>query len=193
MFNIPLLLTYIRLIFSLFIYPFILYFFWSPSHYFGNVLLGIGFALLSVTDFLDGYWARKYRQETKIGGILDPIADKILLCSTLLTLQALGKIYFYWVILFISREFFVMGLRLIALEYGITVSVSSLAKWKTTFQMIFLFYLLIIPVRWDEGYGGFKIFSVLLLTITLSLGWITLFDYYKTFKRAYVKKQRDSQ
>lgn len=147
MINIPLILTFIRLIISPLVFPFLIYTFLSPCFFLCNILLASLFVLLSLTDFFDGYLARKYSQETLLGRVLDPVADKFLMFSVFITLLALDRISLYWVILFVGREFFVMGLRTIALEFDCKVYVSKSAKWKTTAQMILAAFVITVPIN----------------------------------------------
>lgn len=138
-----------------------------------NLFLALFFVLVSVTDFFDGYLARRYRQETKIGKTLDHIADKFLVYATLVSLLAVHKIYFYWVIILIGREFFVLGLRIIALEHNLEVSVSTFGKIKTATQMILLTFLIVMPSRSLTLQGSVASalinYSLIILTLVFSL------------------------
>jgi len=101
------------------------------------------FALLSLTDWLDGFVARKFNQGTELGKFLDPLADKILVLSVLIVLAVQLRVEVFSVLLLVIREFAVMGLRCAVLEKGgAVVAASSMAKWKTATQMIALFLLL---------------------------------------------------
>jgi CDP-diacylglycerol--glycerol-3-phosphate 3-phosphatidyltransferase len=101
------------------------------------------FALLALTDWLDGFIARKYNQGTELGKFLDPLADKILVLSVLVTLAVQLRVEVFSVLALIVREFAVMGLRCAVLEKGGTVvAASTVAKWKTATQLIALFLLL---------------------------------------------------
>lgn len=110
-----------------------------------NMGLAVVFLAFSFTDFLDGYLARKYHLTTKLGGALDHIADKFLTYSAFIALLTVGKIYFFWVIIFIGRDFFVMGLRQIALENNFNLPVDYLGKIKTALQMLLITLLIIRP------------------------------------------------
>jgi cardiolipin synthase len=107
------------------------------------------FVLASLTDFLDGYLARLWNQQTPLGRMLDPVADKLLVISTLFLLCALGTIAGWHVLaalIIVIREIFVSGLREFMAGKDIVLHVTSLAKWKTTFQLIALSCLLVGPV-----------------------------------------------
>ncbi len=190
--SLPIRLTLIRLIVSPLILP-VLFVYLLPCHSFlVNSCLALLFALLSLTDFFDGYLARKYNQETVIGRILDPLADKFLVYCTLIALLAAGKLFFYWVIILIGREFFVMGLRHIALEHGLSLPVSKLSKLKTAVQMICLTIIILNPsqplgvqsIYWNGAETG-----LLLITVVLSL--ITAGQYYDEFMMQFSQHSQD--
>ncbi len=190
--NVPLALTLTRLIVSPLVLPFLLVYL-LPYHLgFVNSLLASFFVLLSLTDFFDGYLARKYHQETALGKLLDPIADKFLFYSTLIALVAAGKLYFYWGIILIGREFFVMGLRLVALEKQIEIPASWLAKIKTAVQMIWLMVVILNPYHQMGFMGEFRWngteLGLLLLTLVLSL--VTAYQYYQLFMGRYSLQQQ---
>ena len=124
--NLPTILTLIRLILSPLVLPVILVYLLPLNIFWVNGVLAVIFMLLSITDFFDGYLARKYNQETVLGKVLDPLADKFLTYSALIGLLAAHKIYFYWVVILIGRELFILGLRHVALEHRLEVSVSIL-------------------------------------------------------------------
>lgn len=180
--SIPIRLTLVRLILSPLLVPVLFAYLLPYDSILINGLLGCLFLLLSVTDFFDGYLARKYNQESLLGKVLDPLADKFLNYCALVGLLAAGKIYFYWVIVLIGREFFVMGLRHVALEYRFSIPVSRLSKLKTALQMICLSVIIINPYQrlgvhslyWNGIETG-----LLLLTIVLSL--LTAEQYYDEF------------
>jgi len=101
-----------------------------------NYLAALLFILASFTDFLDGYFARKLKIVTVFGSFLDPIADKFLVISSLIILQATQRVHPLIVLILVLRELYMTALRLLALEKGITIPVSSLGKWKTATQMM---------------------------------------------------------
>lgn len=187
-------LTLIRLIISPLILP-VLFFLYLPLYnVWLNISLAFIFSLLSLTDFLDGYIARSYQQETSLGKVLDPLADKFLFYSTLIGLLAAGKIFFYWVLLLIGREFFIMSLRQLALEQRFTISVSYLGKVKTAVQMATIIFIIINPYH-DYSYGNapvWNILELLLLTLTTTLSLLTSFFYYRVFMSKWPKYIVDS-
>ncbi len=108
----------------------------KPFHSTLGWIAGWTFVAASVTDFFDGYFARKRGIVTVFGSFLDPIADKFLVVSSLIMLQGLGRIPVLIVIILVLREMYINSLRLLANERGFSVPVGSLGKWKTAFQMV---------------------------------------------------------
>lgn len=94
------------------------------------------FALASITDFFDGYIARKKNLVTVFGSFLDPIADKFLVISSLIMLLALNRVNVLVVLVLVLREMYITALRLLAMEKGLSVPVGTLGKWKTATQMV---------------------------------------------------------
>jgi len=95
------------------------------------------FAVGAFTDFVDGYLARKLNLITNFGKLLDPLADKILVCAAFIYLTYMGICPFWITILIMFREFAVTGLRQLALEQGKVIAADGFGKWKTTFQIIY--------------------------------------------------------
>ncbi|MCI8268335.1 MAG: CDP-diacylglycerol--glycerol-3-phosphate 3-phosphatidyltransferase [Lachnospiraceae bacterium] len=107
------------------------------------------FIVASLTDMLDGKIARKYNLVTNFGKFMDPLADKLLVCSALICLVELGQLPAWMVILIVSREFIISGFRLVAAEQGIVIAASYWGKFKTTFQMIAVILMIVnLPVLW---------------------------------------------
>jgi CDP-diacylglycerol--glycerol-3-phosphate 3-phosphatidyltransferase len=99
-------------------------------------IAGWTFVAASITDFLDGYIARKRKIVTVFGSFIDPVADKFLVVSSLIMLLALDRLHVLVVIILVLREIYITALRLLAYERGLSLPVANLAKWKTAFQMI---------------------------------------------------------
>lgn len=108
------------------------------KHYtsFFNYLAAWTFVAASITDFFDGYIARQRKIVTVFGSFLDPIADKFLVVSSLIMLNYLDRVHVLVVIALVIREMYMTALRLLAIERGLSVPVSNIGKWKTTFQMV---------------------------------------------------------
>lgn len=128
------------------------------------------FILASLTDLLDGRIARKYHLVTNFGKFMDPLADKLLVCSALICLIQLGQLPAWMVIIIISREFIISGFRLIASDNGVVIAASFWGKFKTTAQMIAVVLLIlnISLLNW---------LAVLFVWIALALTIISLVDY----------------
>lgn len=105
---------------------------------FNNYIAGAIFCIACITDTLDGYIARKYKLVTNFGKFMDPLADKLLVCSALICFVAMPELHFQaWVaIVIISREFAISGFRLVASDNGVVIAASSWGKLKTISQMI---------------------------------------------------------
>jgi CDP-diacylglycerol--glycerol-3-phosphate 3-phosphatidyltransferase len=182
--NTPTILTLVRLVLSPIVMPGLIISLVPLNSPWYNILLAFVFVTLSLTDFLDGYIARSYGQETSLGCLLDPIADKFLVCSTIIALVALKKIFFYWAIIIIGREFFVMGIREIALYHGFRVHVSSFGKLKTVTQMIFLTIVMLNPAYHIKfQLTLWKIVEAFFLVSTLGLTVLSAVLYYREFVR----------
>ncbi len=137
----------------------------------GNLLILIIFCIASFTDFLDGYIARKNNIVTDFGKFIDPLADKLLVCSTMIYLIEIGRFEFFgfsWgfvVTLIIAREFAVTGLRLIAAnKAGQVMAAKMLGKLKTTVQM-FMIIVLLLNSFTVEVLGFAFVVAALVLTI----------------------------
>lgn len=104
----------------------------------GWYILGlVVFILAAISDWLDGYLARKMGLVTSLGKLLDPLADKILVASAFIFFSSIGLCPVWVTCLIIGREFLVTGLRQIAVEKGVVIAADKLGKWKTTFQLMF--------------------------------------------------------
>lgn len=136
--QLPNILTISRIV----IIPLIL-FFYSANYQHGEIISASLFLLACLTDFLDGYLARSFSIQSKIGKFLDPIADKLLVGSVILLLVYYRKADFLPAVAIICREILVSGLREFLAEIRVSVPVSNLAKIKTGFQMSAIFMLLI--------------------------------------------------
>ena len=185
--TLPTKLTIVRLVFSPLFLPVLLAYLLPYNSLHVNGLLSFLFVLLSVTDFFDGYLARRLDQETMLGKFLDPMADKFLFLSVLVGLLAANKIFFYWVIVFIGREFFILGLRIFALEHRISVPVSWRGKIKTAAQMMYVVVAIINPYHHHFFFDAviFNSLEVFLLAVALLATWWSAYYYYKSFIAAY--------
>ena len=128
------------------------------------------FIVASLTDMLDGHIARKYHLVTNFGKFMDPLADKLLVCSALICLVDLKRIPSWIVIVIIAREFIISGFRLIASDNGVVIAASYWGKFKTTFQMVMI-CLMIANLEPLAFVTKLVMWAALLLTV------ISLVDY----------------
>lgn len=130
------------------------------------------FVAASITDFFDGYFARKYNQVTNFGKFMDPLADKLLVGSAAICLTALGRIPAWMVVVLIAREFVISGFRLVAADEGIVIAASLWGKSKTVSQLAMSMALILhINTGFWRGLEQALIWLSLVLTI------ISLADY----------------
>ena len=130
------------------------------------------FIIASLTDTLDGFIARKYNLVSNFGKFMDPLADKLLVCSALICLIALDKIPAWIVIVIISREFIISGFRLIAADNGVVIAASYWGKFKTASQMVTVI-LLVLNIQNTV----FTVLGTVFIYISLVLTVVSLIDY----------------
>ncbi len=128
--------------------------------------------MASLTDLADGKIARKYNLVTNFGKFMDPLADKLLVCSAMICLIETGQLAAWIVIVIISREFIISGFRLVASDNGVVIAASYWGKFKTTFQMLMIIVLIL-----DIDMEFFDILGVILTYVALILTIISLVDY----------------
>jgi len=155
-----------------------------PGKFWSAVAAAI-FLVASLTDFFDGFIARRFRLESSFGRFLDPIADKVLVSSALIMLIALGRVQAWIVMLIISREVAVSALRATTKTWDTTLKPSSIGKWKAFFQfaaivplIIHYEYKLIIPINFHA------VGTVLLYVATVLTIWSGI-DYFLRFYKEY--------
>ena len=167
--NLPNKLTLFRVV----LIPFFVFFLLAPYFEgYGNYIAVAIFIVASITDFLDGKIARKYNLVTNFGKFMDPLADKLLVCSALICLIQLELIPAWVVIIIIAREFIISGFRLVASDNGVVIAASYWGKFKTAFQMLTVIVLILnIPNK------VFTILGTALIYVSLALTVISLIDY----------------
>ena len=129
------------------------------------------FCVASLTDMLDGKIARARNLVTNFGKFMDPLADKLLVCSAMICMIPLGKLQAWFVIIIIAREFIISGFRLVAADNGIVIAASYWGKFKTVSQM----FMIIVLIA-DLG-GAFDIVGTVLIWLSLILTVVSLIDY----------------
>ena len=131
------------------------------------------FVAASITDWLDGYLARKNHLVTNFGKFMDPLADKLLVCSAMICMIELGRLPAWFVIIIIGREFIISGFRLIAAENGIVIAANYWGKFKTVSQMIMI---LLLILHFDD-ISVFALLEQIFIWISLALTVISLMTY----------------
>ena len=129
------------------------------------------FVVASITDWFDGHLARKNNLVTNFGKFMDPLADKLLVCSALICMIELDRLPAWFVIIIIGREFIISGFRLIAAENGIVIAANYWGKFKTASQMIMIILLIL---HFD---GIFVTLEQLFIWLSLALTIISLITY----------------
>ncbi len=181
--NLPNLLTLSRIL----LIPVFVLLFWTPTP--GRSLAAaVVFVIAAVTDLLDGYLARRRSQVTKLGRLLDPIADKLLVLSGLILLVQLQRVAAVVAILIIAREVAVTGVRAIAASQGIVLSAETIGKYKMVAQVVAIVLLIledgIVPAAWNLHLVG-----TVVLYAALALALISGGRYLLSFWRQVALKE----
>ena len=166
--NLPNKLTVLRMIMIPF---FVVFMLTDLGGTYGKYIALAIFVIASLTDLLDGKIARKRNLVTNFGKFMDPLADKLLVCSALICLVEMDRLAAWMVIVIISREFIISGFRLIASDHGVVIAASYWGKFKTTFQMVMIILLIL-----DLG-EGFQVLETAVIWIALVLTVVSLIDY----------------
>ena len=167
--NLPNKLTVLRVI----MVPFFVFFMLTDVGGAANKWIALAiFVIASLTDMLDGKIARARNLVTNFGKFMDPLADKLLVCSAMICMIPLGKLQAWFVIIIIAREFIISGFRLVAADNGIVIAASYWGKFKTTFQMLMVIVLILnIQMPFFQILGKILTYAALILTV------VSLIDY----------------
>ncbi|MCM2317073.1 MAG: CDP-diacylglycerol--glycerol-3-phosphate 3-phosphatidyltransferase [Thermoanaerobaculia bacterium] len=150
----------------------------------GREYVGLAiFLIAAITDFFDGYLARKYNQVTRLGMLLDPIADKLLVSAALISLVELHLAPAWMIVIIIGREFAVSGLRSIATQHGVTIPASPLGKGKMISQVVAISLLIL---GWELG--EFMFVGTIALWVVVVLAIISGVDYFMKFSRLFLRR-----
>jgi CDP-diacylglycerol--glycerol-3-phosphate 3-phosphatidyltransferase len=145
----------------------------------GGLLLGVGiFGLAVLTDYLDGYFARRRNQVTRMGTLLDPLADKLLTAAAFLSLVEMDAVPAWMVMIILGREFAVTGLRNVAAGRGYLIPASGLGKGKMVAQVVAIL-LLLLGRRFDI----LRLPGLVALWLVVILALVSGIDYFRTFWR----------
>jgi CDP-diacylglycerol--glycerol-3-phosphate 3-phosphatidyltransferase len=180
--NLPNIMTFIRLICIPLVLICLIY-----DGKWESFLAALFFGLASITDILDGFFARKFEAVTVLGKFLDPLADKLLISMTMIMLIPLGRIPIWMVIVIISREMAITGLRGIAVSEGIVIQANALGKYKTIFQSVALVGLCL---HYEYLNVNFHVVGMTFLwaalVLTLWSGW----NYFWQFKGVFSVRKK---
>lgn len=167
--NLPNKLTVLRII----MVPFFVFFMLTDVGGDANKWIALVlFCVASLTDMLDGKIARARNLVTNFGKFMDPLADKLLVCSAMICMIPSGQLAAWFVIIIIAREFIISGFRLIASDNGIVIAASMWGKFKTVFQMLMIIVLIAnIPL------AAFDMIGTVLTYVALVLTVVSLVDY----------------
>lgn len=153
--------------------------YWGPRVLVANDFFAlIVFLAAALTDLLDGYLARRWKQVTTVGTLLDPVADKLLISAALISLVEIRLLPGWMVILIISREFAVSGLRGIAAAEGYTIRASELGKSKMMLQVVGV-ALVLLSIRWP----ALRLFALIAMWAVVVFGLASAVDYFRKFWR----------
>ena len=181
--NLPNKLTIFRVILIPF---FVIFLLLDPSNQTYRYIADAIFIIASLTDMLDGKIARKYNLVTNFGKFMDPLADKLLVCSAMICLVATGQLAAWMVIVIISREFIISGFRLVASDNGVVIAASYWGKFKTTFQMVMVCLMLL---DLSEKFAWYGVLTNIIMWIALILTVVSLVDYLMKNKNV-LKEQK---
>jgi CDP-diacylglycerol--glycerol-3-phosphate 3-phosphatidyltransferase len=180
--NVPNLLTLTRIL----LIPVFVVLFATPDPH-RSIIAAIVFAVAAVTDLLDGYLARRSGQVTKLGKLLDPIADKLLVLSALILLVNVDRVSALVAILIIAREVAVTGIRAIAATEGMIIAAETTGKYKMALQVIAI-VLLILEGTALSVLGNLHLAGIVTLYLSLILGYVSGAQYVWSFWRQVATK-----
>ena len=170
--------------------PLVVYFLsWRTLN--GDISACVVFSLAAITNWLDGYVARAYKAVTIYGKLMDPLADKFLVVSTLIMLQHLGRIHPYMVMVLICREMGITSLRALASAEGVIIAAGSGGKWKAALQMVAIPFLIIKITLF--GFVDCDLIGTVLIYISLALSLSSALTYVVDFFRGLKEKLRAKQ
>jgi CDP-diacylglycerol--glycerol-3-phosphate 3-phosphatidyltransferase len=157
----------------------------------GDIIACVIFSLAAITDWFDGYLARAYQSVTIFGKLMDPLADKFLVVSTLIMLQELGRIHPFLVMVLICREMGITSLRALASSEGVIIAAGSGGKWKAALQMIAIPFLIVSVNLF--GLVSADLIGTWLMYISVFLSLTSASTYVIEFFRGLKEKLRVKQ
>lgn len=192
--NLPNLITYLRVL----VIPVFLWLVWRGDPL-SSVLAASLFTLAAISDVLDGWLARRMNQVSVVGKLMDPLADKLIVTASLVMLAQMGRIEAWLVIVILSRELIVSGLRQIASSEGLVISASQGGKWKTALQLTGIIavlvhypytvdFLIVEPIAFR-----FQVVGEWLLLLSLIPSLLSAIQYFAGFLQAIARKEQAKQ
>ncbi|MCW1360589.1 CDP-diacylglycerol--glycerol-3-phosphate 3-phosphatidyltransferase [Campylobacter sp. CCS1377] len=176
--NLPNILASLRIFLAPLLFFLLTYHFENIHQSWINYFACLTFGIAALTDFFDGYIARTWNQTTKLGAILDPLADKMLILAAFIGILVLKRADVWVIYLILVREFFITGFRVVMLSENLSVGASFFGKLKTAFQMVAIIFLI---MQWP--------FAQFLLYIALFLTLYSGFEYVYTYIKHIKGKQ----
>jgi CDP-diacylglycerol--glycerol-3-phosphate 3-phosphatidyltransferase len=183
--KLPMQLTLSRM----YILPFILVCLWPRELMWSIVAAGL-FIIASITDYYDGYFARKYNAVSNMGKFMDPVSDKILVTSVLTAMIPLGVIDPYMVIILTIRDTLVGGLRAVAATDQVVIAAKTGGKWKTGIQMVGIPAAMLTPL--PEYFDYIPKLGYWLLWVSVVLSIVSGYQYYLAYKTGHLKRKQAS-
>ncbi len=141
------------------------------------------FLVAAFTDFFDGFLARKFKKVTRVGMLLDPVADKLLMSAAFISLVEIGLAPAWMIVIIIGREFAVSGLRSIAAQQGVTIAASPLGKVKMITQVVAIAILIL-----GHELGEFILLGKYALWVVVLFALVSAIDYFLKFSHAFLRR-----
>ena len=139
-----------------------------------NIFCALLFGVGALTDFFDGYLARRYNIESSFGALIDPIADKLLITAAVVLLASMGQLSALLATLLLTREVAITGLRMAAMELNTKIEVSNLGKLKTVIQDVAIFFLML-------NIDSIQTIGTFLIIMGIIIAWYSAWEYWKVF------------
>ncbi|MBK1964016.1 CDP-diacylglycerol--glycerol-3-phosphate 3-phosphatidyltransferase [Campylobacter novaezeelandiae] len=170
--NLPNALAFLRIVFAPLLFFLLTHSFEGIHQSWINYFAALTFSLAALSDFFDGYIARTWEQITKLGSILDPLADKMLILAAFIGLLIMGRVNEWIIYIILVREFFITGFRVVMISENLDISASFAGKLKTGFQMVAIGFLI---MEWPFA----QILLYIALILTLYSGYEYIYAYIK--------------
>jgi len=178
-------------VFRIFLVPLIVFFLLYSSKYYMHLIAAFIFLIASLTDLIDGYIARYRNEVTNFGKLLDPIADKLLTSSALISLVDLQKIPAWIVVFIIGRDFCISGLRSIAASQGFVIQASVIGKYKTVFEICGILLLILTGTSSEEIFYYLNLSGLGIIFLAAIFAVISGMQYFFSFWNSFDMSAKD--